>query len=178
MTTFAESKMRVALLAVVLITGCQRAAGCPEMSGRYVIQGEDGRSYITIAQHGCDRATLQWRHRTYMGQDSTIHELIMDGRAHPDRGWLDGRDTNSTTAAYLADTLRVVTRQRSSADTARTERYDFVRLANGDLCYEAAIGSSGYALVAVRLGPDGEDAAALRSEQYGGGRTRSCRQRG
>src|SRR5439155_4944542 len=47
---------------------------CPDLSGRYVKQSEDGRVYISIKQTRCESIEIDW--------DGETHVLRLDGKTH------------------------------------------------------------------------------------------------
>ena len=55
------------------------SAQCPNLSGTYVKQGEDGQVEIVIDQHECDRISIV-RNNNYLGtKTSEKHILKLDG---------------------------------------------------------------------------------------------------
>ena len=56
---------------------------CPNLSGQYFIQGEDGQVRITITQTGCAQIRID-RTNTYLGKTTREqHTLRIDGQFHP-----------------------------------------------------------------------------------------------
>src|SRR5688572_29934827 len=72
---------------------------CPNLSGQYVIQGEDGQVGIIIEQQQCERITIV-RRSGYLGKiRSETHRLTLDGKAHEDSKWFGGSDNCCETSA-------------------------------------------------------------------------------
>ena len=83
------------------------ASKCADLSGTYLLQGEDGQVRFSIKQHNCDRMIIV-RENNYLGTISTEkHDLMLDGREHADTPWLGGRKGGKTTAKFLGSQLRV-----------------------------------------------------------------------
>jgi hypothetical protein len=57
------------------------AGSCPNLSGRYVLQGEDGRVLIAIKQDRCRKVTIKW------GGDDVGHGLPDNHRSFPRPVW-------------------------------------------------------------------------------------------
>src|SRR6266850_2747405 len=73
---------------------------CPDLAGRYVIQGEDGQVHISIEQEGCARATIV-RESGYLGTITPEkHVLKLDGTAREDSPWLGSTDRYKTSAKF------------------------------------------------------------------------------
>src|SRR5438093_1644537 len=65
---------------------------CPDLTGKYMIQGEDGQVHISIEQEGCARATIV-RQSGYLGTvTSEKHALKLDGTPQEDSPWLGSTD--------------------------------------------------------------------------------------
>jgi len=146
---------------------------CPTLDGRYVIQGEDNRVYVSITVRQCNSASVGW---TYSG-DSTdaAHRLALDGRAQRDSGWF-GLGKQWSSARFAGDTLEIVARPvDAKTPDAVAWRLRLHQLPSGDLCTRFWDGHTLSAIVAARIGSDGESRAAQRAEDLlNGGFTRSC----
>ena len=79
---------------------------CPDLSGRYVIQGEDGRVYVTVKQTRCERITIEWLIHSHPDTSRTTHALPLDGKFHTDTDWFGERGQRLTSAQFRSDTLR------------------------------------------------------------------------
>jgi hypothetical protein len=62
---------------------------CSDLSGKYMIQGEDGQVHISIEQERCDRATIR-RETGYLGTiTAEKHVLNVDGTVQKTHhGWV------------------------------------------------------------------------------------------
>lgn len=98
--------MRLLLItfAFCLLTASARA--CPNLSGHYVLQGEDGEVHYTVIQQGCDRVEIQ-RTDTYLGEKSAVETqvFIVDGKPHGKAGtinhWVGDRLQIGPTANHV-----------------------------------------------------------------------------
>ena len=155
--------MRIGVFTFVLLAsiGGPIAAqtGCPDLSGRYVVQGEDGQNVLTITQTGCSRITIASR-SNYLDQSVTksSRSLRLDGT------WQRERGSGVTLARFNSDTLTLIAR-RATKDTAIASREDFVRLSNGDLCTRLSQRDLTWLSVAARFGASAasRESAAERS---------------
>ena len=84
---------------------------CQNLSGRYLIEGEDGQVRITIEQQRCERISII-RRTGYLGNiTSETHTLTLDGRVRNDAMWFGGSDEcRETSAAFAGSTLRIEAR--------------------------------------------------------------------
>src|SRR5437899_3347437 len=93
-----------------LTAGCFLAVGtstlavgvqCPDLSGDYMIQGEDGQVHISITQYKCDRIVIV-RKNGYLGtQTLEKHTLELDAKEHADTRWLGARRRPRTSARFV-----------------------------------------------------------------------------
>jgi hypothetical protein len=117
----------------VLLTG---ASVCPDLTGRYAFDTEDGPPVqVIVSQVACREITIVWREQS---PDSArldrTHRFRLDGRFRPDSGWF-GASPRLTAASFVGDTLNVPAARIVGADTIRTGwRLQLYRLSNGDLC--------------------------------------------
>src|SRR3954466_10037116 len=94
----------------VCLTGCstdqpsRRTAAvaaipeCPDLSGKYMIQGEDGQVHVSILQEHCDSAIVR-RDSGYLGKiTSEEHVLKLDGTVQKDSPWLGSTDRYESSA--------------------------------------------------------------------------------
>jgi hypothetical protein len=138
-------------------TGCstQRAPteavattpACPDLSGKYIFQGEDGQVHISIEQERCDRVAIR-RETGYLGTiTSEKHVLKLDGTVQKDSPWLGSTDQYKTAAKFNDSALQIEAR----SNTGSTLRMIYSRTPEGDLLEEALInGRAGGTLVAKR----------------------------
>lgn len=82
--------MKLLLITFALCVITASASACPNLSGRYTLEGEDGVTRYTVIQHGCDRVEI---HRTdaYPGENSTVETqmFIVDGKPHGKAGTIN-----------------------------------------------------------------------------------------
>ena len=80
---------------------------CPNLSGKFMLQGEDGQVHISMIQHGCERITII-RQSGYLGHITTErHVLKIDGKAQKDSPWLGGLRQAMTAAKFVGSELQV-----------------------------------------------------------------------
>jgi hypothetical protein len=125
------------LLTIVLLLLQQPSASprlCPDLSGHYVLQGEDGHVDVIIEQTGCERLALEWNIFSYPDTAPSRHVLRLDGRFHPDTGWFGSPGSQLTSARFIGDTLHLVAKA-SNASRARSLPWEqsFVTIGD-DLC--------------------------------------------
>jgi len=102
---------RVIWVAMVTsLTATRDAAGspnCPNLSGNYMIQGEDGQVHISIDQRRCNRITIV-RKSGYLGKITfEKHTLNLDGNDQKDSPWLGGSEQFKTSAKFIGSKLEV-----------------------------------------------------------------------
>jgi hypothetical protein len=128
------------LLPLYLATA---GTACPNLSGGYVIQGEDGQVYVGIAQTRCEHMTVTWESSMTIHRAVIRHFLTLDGRPHADGPWFGERVGGLTSAALLGDTLDIVMhvptmKHANGAPYAMR----LVVLSSGDLCVMGHSGSA------------------------------------
>jgi len=77
----------------ILLAFCFFAASssaCPNLSGHYLLQGEDGTVRYTVRQLGCERVEIA-RINTYLGKESAVETevFIVDGKPHGNAGTIN-----------------------------------------------------------------------------------------
>jgi hypothetical protein len=109
---------------------------CPNLSGRYVIQGEDGQVRIFIQQERCDRATIQ-RWIGYLGTwNGGKHVLKLDGTVQEDPPWFGEATERYKTSAKFNDSALHIEASGLSGNTL-TMIYSLTP--EGDLLEEAVL---------------------------------------
>ncbi len=148
--------------------------GCPDLSGLYIIPGQDGHVEIIISQAAGWRATIVWQIRSYDGNDRDEYAVSLDNVFRPDT--LSGRTSATATAArFRGDTLEILVRPLSGPNQSQTTRTKwFYRRSDGDLCVGSS-DSGGWTAVAGLVDRRGIDAAAARAESANSVRVASCR---
>ena len=148
-------------------------AACPDLTGRYVMQYEDGRMYVTIAQVRCESLQIDTRSQ-YLHEPVVIgrHKLRLDGEFRADTGW-NGSTSKQLTATKLRDGILEIDTKPAKPDDSRALSWQvqYRRLDDGDLCQVTKDGFDRRRRAALIRGTsaDAEAIAAARSEQGGGG---------
>jgi hypothetical protein len=109
-------------LSLALAVACLAAPPCPDLSGTYVRQGEDGQVHISIQQHGCDRIRIR-RNTNYLGATINVEEhlLKLNGSEQRDSAWFGGSEPYRTSAKFVGSELQV--HAKSAGGTAFTMFY-------------------------------------------------------
>ena len=117
-----------------LCTFAKAADLCPDLSGQYVIQGEDGQVRLTITQKGCEEIRID-RTANYPGKATTEqHNLKIDGKFQGDTPWLGGSERVQTSAKFISAALEIVVRPLSvRTDNEFSARFLYVLRSSGDL---------------------------------------------
>ena len=90
---------------------------CLDVSGKYMIQGEDGQVHISILQERCDRAIIR-RDSGYLGKiTSEEHVLKLDGTVQEDSPWLGSTDQYKTSVKFNKSALQIGARTTGSTLT-------------------------------------------------------------
>jgi len=88
---------------------------CADLSGRYMIQAEDGQVYISIEQKRCDRASIR-REIGYLGTiTGERHLLKLDGTAQEDPPWFGEAETYKTSAKFNDSALHIEAKSKSGS---------------------------------------------------------------
>ena len=142
---------------------------CPDLSGRYVKQGEDGRVYISIKQTRCETIEIEWVAGSYGHTSGGTHVLHLDGKFHEDTSWFGGTGKQLTSATFRSKILELIARPEKAADaSAFPWKLAFELLPNGDICERFLDSHGSSSSVAGRQGssdPPAEDEAARRSSE-------------
>jgi hypothetical protein len=124
---------------------------CPNLSGRYMIQGEDGQVQIFIQQERCDRATIR-RQIGYLGTwTGEKHLLKLNGTVQEDLPWFGETTERYKTSAKFNDSALHI-EARSNSGSTLTMIYSLTP--ENDLLEEVVINGRGAGgpLVAKRVG--------------------------
>jgi hypothetical protein len=142
---------------------------CPDLSGRYVMQYEDGRVHVTIAQVRCESMQLDTRSQ-YLHEPVVTgrHKLRLDGEFREDTGW-NGSTARQMTSAKLRDGVLEIVTKPAKPDDPRGIKWEvqFRRMDNGDLCQitKDVFDRRRRAALIRGTGAEAENIAAARSEQ-------------
>jgi hypothetical protein len=82
--------MKPLFISLALCFFAVSASACPNLSGHYLLQGEDGAVRYTVRQRGCDRVEID-RVDTYLGKESVVETkvFIVDGKPHGKTGTIN-----------------------------------------------------------------------------------------
>jgi hypothetical protein len=144
---------------------------CPDLSGRYVVQGEDGRVLIHIKQTRCQRITIERMIYSYPDISRTTHQLVLDGKFHADTGWFGERAQRLTSAQFRSVRLEIVSQPAKTKDGAGFAwKQSLEMLPNRDLCtrfFDSYTKAWSVSRAGRQKSTDraGEDDAARRSEE-------------
>ena len=84
------------------------ASRCPNLSGVYMLQGEDGQVHISIRQRKCDSVTII-RKSDYLGTTtSETHILTLDGKEQPDSPWYGHSPVQNISSAKFVGSELVI----------------------------------------------------------------------
>jgi hypothetical protein len=166
-------------LLVLLSSGAVSSTRCPDLSGRYVLHGEDNRVYMTITQTRCARITIAWKIVEQRATSTSVHTIYLDGKFHRGGGLAGASSTPATLANQLvsgrfrADTLEIIAKPASLTTTRAGQTQQLIRRTNKDLCvrdFDRHGRPTPGTLAALQASPTtkSEDAAALRSEKHNG----------
>lgn len=155
------------LLPQVESTAAQ--AACPDLSGRYVMQYEDGRVYVTIAQTRCESIQIDTRSR-YLQEPVVTgrHKLRLDGEFRQDTGWNGSTAKQLTSAQFKDSLLEIVTKPAKPDDKQGISwQVQFRKLDDGDVCQLTRDVFDRRRRAALIRGTtvEAENVAAARSEQ-------------
>src|SRR5262245_58113709 len=96
---------KLALGLAIFLSLCSYAKAadpCPNLSGEYIIQGEDGQVRLTITQKSCEEIRID-RTNNYLGKVSREqHSLKIDGKFQTDTPWLGSSQPNQTSAKFIS----------------------------------------------------------------------------
>ena len=103
--------VRLIITMSLLLASNAVAAGtlCPNLTGHYMYQSEDGQIHISITQHKCDRITII-RESGYLEATTEKHVLELNGQVQADSVWIGGRKRSSLTSArFIGSELHIQT---------------------------------------------------------------------
>jgi len=123
---------------------------CPDLSGKYMIQAEDGQVYVSIEQKRCDRASIR-REIGYLGTiTGEKHSLKLDGNIQEDPPWFGEAERYKTSAMFNESALHI--EARSNSGSTLTMIYSLTT--EGDLLEEVLLNGRGDGgpIVAKRVG--------------------------
>jgi hypothetical protein len=112
---------------------------CPDLSGKYLLQGEDGQVYISIEQKRCDRASIR-RETGYLGTiTGEKHLLKLDGTVREDPPWFGEAETYKSSAKFNDSALHIEARSKSG----NTLTMIYSLTPEGDLLEEVVLNGHG-----------------------------------
>jgi hypothetical protein len=139
------------------------AAPCPDLSGNYILQGEDGRVRVKIEQTRCERVTITRVSSSYAGT-AERHRLKLNGVVQADSGWFGGRERNRVIAKFVGNEL--VLEIFFASRKATRLRYSFRLTPTNDICSHLVDSMSDTYYIQARIAggtTEAEDVAARRS---------------
>jgi hypothetical protein len=97
------------------------AEKCPDLSGKYALQGDDGTAYHTIIQKGCVSADY-----TFAGIDTSHYSIILDGKYHlANEHWgavdIRTNDKEEYSAKFQENKLHIQVRKKGTATVGLEE---------------------------------------------------------
>jgi hypothetical protein len=112
-------KQRIALIVIAIASATTHSAlanaQCPNLSGKYVVQGEDGQIHLVIDQHECDRINILEK-TNYLGTITTeTHTLKLNGKEQKDSGWMGGTEDYRTSAKFVGSSLKITAKTVSGS---------------------------------------------------------------
>ena len=158
-------------LALSLTLLAPARAPCPDLSGHFVVQGEDGRVQVRVVQWRCDSVAISYEIHSAGDSSNTHHRFRVDNRPRLDPGWFGDPRRRKTTAAFRADTL-VLAAPADSAELPEWTEARLYLLPSRELCLRftgpiPAFGGDSRAGRVLIEGQAGENDAADRSDGYG-----------
>jgi len=107
---------------------------CPDLTGQYLIQGDDGPIRLTISQTGCEEIRID-RTANHLGKITTEqHNLRIDGKFQSDTPWLGSSDRIQTSAKFISAALEIIVRPLSAkTDSEISAKFLYVARSSGDL---------------------------------------------
>jgi hypothetical protein len=107
---------------------------CPNLSGRFGIQGEDGVVDVVVKQVACTHITIDWV-RSYLGQVShSPQTLALDRKFHRKGPEPGTRSARLVMAHFQGDTLEIVSKALAAPDSLPVHKQRIVRLPTGNIC--------------------------------------------
>jgi len=80
---------------------------CPDLSGKYMVQGGGGQVQMTIDQDECLYITIG-RSTNNSGKKTTdTHLLALDGVLHPDASWSGAEERGKSAAKFVSGKLEL-----------------------------------------------------------------------
>jgi hypothetical protein len=119
---------------------------CPNLSGNYVIQGEDGQVQIAINQHDCDRIDIVRKSNYLRTIASEKHTLKLDGKDQKDSPWMGSSEQYRTSAKFVGSELQVKAISRNDSTITMIYSLNPAR----DLLEEALTDGRGVPVLAKR----------------------------
>jgi hypothetical protein len=114
--------LRIALVIAAAIQTTAVAQQCPDLSGTFLLLGEDGKVYYILHQHGCDSIDIT-SNVDYLGSRSAeTHNLKLDGKDQTDSPWFGGNEQTRTTAKWVGSTLRITQKLPGGFTSTQTYR--------------------------------------------------------
>src|SRR3974390_2428425 len=99
--------MKVLLIILLLAPSLAFADRCPDLSGKYMIQGEEGQVHLAIDPDECLKITIE-RTTNHPGAKATKekHTCALDGILHPG-GWNGAGEGARSSAKFVSGRLEL-----------------------------------------------------------------------
>ena len=98
--------MKVLLVILILMPSLAFADRCPDLTGKYMVQSEDGQVHYSINQDECLQITIE-RTTNHSGKNvKEKHTFALDGVLHPG-GWDDAGDNGKSSAKFVSGKLEL-----------------------------------------------------------------------
>lgn len=119
--------MKVFLVILFLVPSLTFGADrCPDLSGKYMIQGEGGGQVrITIDQDECLYITIARNINNSEKKTTETHMLALDGVLHPDPSWSGAEEKGKSAAKFVSGKLEL-TIATASGDVISKETWQLL----------------------------------------------------
>ena len=157
--------MHAAAIVLSLLTSSLSGSNCPDLSGKFVLQGEDGRVLLNIIQTRCDDIRVSRTTTNFAGSFRETHRLKLDGVARADSGWFGFRERNQVRARFEGEVL--VLEIKFQSNPKAVTRYSLRLTPDRNICSETADPVMTSYFIQARVvwsGAEGEVDAARRSK--------------
>jgi hypothetical protein len=98
--------MKVLLVILILMPSLAFADRCPDLTGKYMVQSEDGQVHYSINQDECLQITIE-RTTNQSGKNvKEKHTFALDGVLHPG-SWNGAADGAKSSAKFMSGKLEL-----------------------------------------------------------------------
>ena len=110
------------------------APECPNLTGRYRLNGEDGYVAITITQPNCQSITIDWMIYSYRDTTPGTHTLEVDGRFRRKQQWFGRTDSTWIAASWRGEHLEITSNEARDGSGPVSWELALGLTAKGNLC--------------------------------------------